>query len=334
MIPDDAQSKDHVGTGGTETSVVESEHHSRFRPDGSPDWEAITFDVLCSRCGYNLRTLTRPKCTECGLEFEWREVIRRAAHQSDFLFEHHWRKRPLRSLCRTLWLSFRPRTFWERVSIHERIQLGPLVLLCIVATFSFSAIFHGLAAAAAIAMKWFIGSPSPFIWSSTSLPFVDRAWELSLLLADIGTVPESLGFRYLWVILLIVTPLAAAFGILCTLWQTLGRCRVRAAQVFRVVAYSATPVCFWCSALLLVIISTSELAPPDNFLHFGDGAIPLVACVGCLIGVFGAYLSTGLRRYLLLPRPRALGFTAAFVGLLATFTLMAALAALQIGIFK
>ena len=43
----------------------------------------------------------------------------------------------------------------------------------------------------------------------------------------------------------------AALALLCSLRQTLGRCRVRTVQVLRVVGYSATPVCVvWAVAFL------------------------------------------------------------------------------------
>src|SRR5262245_60161015 len=101
-----------MSEGGPENKVL-------LQPDGAPDWEAISFDVLCSRCGYNLRTRTRPRCTECGLEFAWPRVLDRAAFQNEFLFEHHWRRRPLQSWGLTVWRSFWPKSFWGRVSLHE-----------------------------------------------------------------------------------------------------------------------------------------------------------------------------------------------------------------------
>jgi len=56
----------------------------RVMKEGRPDWDAIDFDVLCSRCDYNLRTLTRPRCPECGLEFQWPEVLGRIVNRSEF----------------------------------------------------------------------------------------------------------------------------------------------------------------------------------------------------------------------------------------------------------
>ena len=109
--------------------------------DGIPDWDAITFDVFCSRCGYNLRTLTRPLCTECGLEFDWGIVLDRAVDrslwQTSFLFEHLWLRRPIRSWFKTVWRSFRPRRFWGHVSIHDPIETQPLWFMMVMSIVAF-----------------------------------------------------------------------------------------------------------------------------------------------------------------------------------------------------
>lgn len=75
---------------------------SAFLRDGAPDWDAIDFDVTCVRCGYNLKLLGQPRCPECGLEFEWAQVVTYHQQSSDFLFEHQWRRLPIRSLLLTL----------------------------------------------------------------------------------------------------------------------------------------------------------------------------------------------------------------------------------------
>lgn len=73
---------------------------------GRPDWGSIEFEIRCSRCGYNLRMLERPRCPECGFEFDWRTMREIAPTGSDFLFEHHWRERPVGSFVKTVLKSF------------------------------------------------------------------------------------------------------------------------------------------------------------------------------------------------------------------------------------
>ena len=97
-----------------------------------PDWERIPFDVLCSRCGCDLRGRSEPvcptcrlsfewsdvapieqltclhcqyhlyglsenRCPECGNSFTWEEVLTDYHHKRKPLFEYRWRKTPVRS---------------------------------------------------------------------------------------------------------------------------------------------------------------------------------------------------------------------------------------------
>ena len=41
----------------------------------APEWDLVPFDVACARCGHDLRGLSVPKCSGCGLEFDWSEVV-------------------------------------------------------------------------------------------------------------------------------------------------------------------------------------------------------------------------------------------------------------------
>ncbi|MBK8267438.1 MAG: hypothetical protein IPK83_03695 [Planctomycetes bacterium] len=92
----------------------------------APNWDAIHIDVHCSRCGYNLRTLEKPRCPECGFEFEWSDLLSLARARLTDLFEYQYRRRPVRSWCSTFWRSFRPARFWPSVSIHSQIIPLPL----------------------------------------------------------------------------------------------------------------------------------------------------------------------------------------------------------------
>ena len=62
----------------------------------APNWQTVTDDVECFRCGYNLRGLAQPRCPECGLEFEWADLFDPARRRHPYLFEHqaqHGRQR-------------------------------------------------------------------------------------------------------------------------------------------------------------------------------------------------------------------------------------------------
>lgn len=301
------------------------ENPSFIQPDGSPDWDAIRFDVFCSRCGYNLRTLSRPKCPECGLEFAWSRVLAKSGFRSDFLFEHHWHERPIRSFLRTAWVSLRPRKFWKQVSIHDRIEPGPLCLLVLLSCIVFSIVLHGLAWLTQTAVEWLVSNPAfkPARRLSGSL------WDLFQVMAGIASTPFQLGFRYVWVILLVICPLLGAWALLCSLWQTMGQFKIRTIQIFRVIAYTSVPVCFWWAITWFFTAAvfsfyTSQLA--DRY------AEPF--CIFTTWIILGIYLSAGIKWYLVLPKSRLLAMVASFVGYLATITLAVMMVRFQLGLFR
>lgn len=277
--------------------------------DGRPDWGRIEFEIYCSRCDYNLRMLERARCPECGLEFDWRTMLEIAATGSDFLFEHHWRKRSVGSFVTTVRRSFSPKRFWASVSMHERICLGPLAVMFFLGMLCFSIVLHTTALLAALLLE------------STATPsgFGSKLGRLSSHLRDLGEVPWTTGSGSILFMLPPLLTLLGAFGLLLLLRETLGRCRVRNAQVFRVIAYVAVPVAVW-SALTALVGSCVMVLVPSGFSEWILGLAPgfyVMLAMMLLIGVIlTQYLTVGLRDYLMLPRPRILAATAALVGLL------------------
>ena len=88
---------------------------------------------LCPRCAYDLsgtiaawtdRCPLEGQCAECGLEFAWDRVLALAEHP--WLFEYHWRRRPLYRLARTWFAALRPHRFWREVRMTDPIKLRPL----------------------------------------------------------------------------------------------------------------------------------------------------------------------------------------------------------------
>ncbi len=92
--------------------------------------------VECPRCGYDQRgeiarwTDACPLeglCTECGLTFAWSRLYINARHP--WLFEHQWRRAPLRSALKTIGMCFRPFRFWRDIELTDRIQLAAILVL-------------------------------------------------------------------------------------------------------------------------------------------------------------------------------------------------------------
>ncbi len=291
-------------------------------PDGQPDWETITFEVNCSRCDYDLRLLPLPRCPECGLQFEWREVIDRAAHWSKFLFEHNWRKQPIRSYLTTIWKSLRPFRFWKQVSIHDDIRPGPLWFLFLASVFWFVLTLQVLSLAAwgiMEAVRPLVYSLyQPQLASRTNFTFLQKYyWDVATLLFDLEfnhfIIPGFLLFGFLM-----------ALVTLCSLRQTLGRCRVRTIQVFRVMVYSAAPFWIMLASLLLFLMPLSKMWNSNWFVELPEwlaitiSLLPITIPAICSIPIIA-----GLHSYLHLPHPTALGMTALFVGFLFSITAIA-----------
>ncbi|HKQ48535.1 MAG TPA: hypothetical protein VJZ71_10730 [Phycisphaerae bacterium] len=298
-----------------------------LKPDGTPVWDAISFDVLCSRCGYNLRTLTRPKCTECGLDFDWRAVLDNATRRSEFLFEHHWLRRPLRSWGATVWQSLWPRRFWANVSLHEDIKLIPLFASIVLSMTTLFVALHGSAwiMSRAIYLVAPVRRMRPMSISVVRRRFLDVAYRLG----EFALLPYTEGGSYLlWMGVAVALPLAGAVGLLIALRQTMRRYRVRFVQVLRVVAYTATPVCLWCAAAYL---ATYYVLPSlFRFTHFRT--VLKFSFAVFAWGVFSWYLWRGFKHYLHLPHAAILGMTAALVGLLMLATANLVVAAIEEGI--
>src|SRR3954468_9334459 len=84
-----------------------------------PDWDALSRDVVCPLCEYNLRGLVEPRCPECGHTFDWQDILNAGLHIHPYLFEHHPRHN-VRSFFRTLLGSALPQQFWHTLKTTHR----------------------------------------------------------------------------------------------------------------------------------------------------------------------------------------------------------------------
>ncbi len=98
-------------------------------PDQAPDWQQLDVAVHCPRCGYNLYLMTTPRCPECGLRFDWDQVIASARHPKFPPFEYKWRTRPIRALLATVAYTLLPWLLWKRARTSAAPRTGPLLAL-------------------------------------------------------------------------------------------------------------------------------------------------------------------------------------------------------------
>jgi len=95
-------------------------------------------DIRCPRCGYDQRGTVETwvdacplhgQCVECGLVIDWARVLRMARHP--WLFEYHWRQRPLLRMEQTMVRSLRPSPFWREVRLDDPIRLRVVAALAV-----------------------------------------------------------------------------------------------------------------------------------------------------------------------------------------------------------
>lgn len=270
-----------------------------LQPDGQPDWDRVSFDPLCPRCDYNLRMLTVQRCPECGFEFEWARVFDLTRQRHAFLFEHNWHRRPVRALLVTFWRALRPWSFWLRVSLYDEVRVGPLLFVLILGILLGPATIVTLVYCAIGILELLESGPR-----QSQIAFAFR------FMAD-ALVSRS-GFGRTALVSWTSGQLLAAL-MLCTLRQTLARCRVRTAHVIRVAAYAALgggavlgAACVaWTVVLTLV-------APPRYVVNITWWILLAV--------VPAVFVEAGLRTYLRLPRAWFVALTFSGIGLLAMFT--------------
>jgi hypothetical protein len=274
--------------------------------DGVPDWDAIAFDVFCSRCEYNLRGLIQPRCPECGLEFNWVDALDWKSRAHDYLFEYNWRRKPVRSWLQTVWRSFRPRRFWTEVSLHDRVHAGPLWFVLVFSIVGFLIVLHGTAGLGWLMCEGLgrlIGLPRSYyfgISGSTNSLFV-IVGECRAMLWSLATAPLSGLTAYLILLGAIAAYVAAELALLCSLRQTITRCKLRTIHMLRVLAYTATPV---LTLFALLVVAEVCLSAVSLVLRIQIGLI----VAGGLLNIsppliFTYYLGIAMKRHVRLPHP-------------------------------
>lgn len=282
-------------------------------PTGDPAfWDALGFELGCPRCGYNLRMLPAPRCPECGLDFDWGELLSAARGQHEFFFEHNWQARPGPALFLTLWRSLWPASFWRRVPIAAPVRVGPLLVVAAAAVVGGVVAFpltwlllllvvvageYGLRSAGWQTPEWMDGLRYAAEWICT--PSNHTLIE----------VLDVLGHHLLW--------LVGAMGLLASLRQSMGRARVRPLQLLRVTAFAAVPAFLAAGVVSAVMAAALVLFPAIAPAASFDLYLAIFIGMGAVLAVpLALSLRVALRDYLRLPRSTALACMASGAGLL------------------
>lgn len=314
-----------MSTTGPETTFQSTNELIR---DGVPDWEAIKFEVHCSRCGYNLRTLSRPKCTECGFDFDWKRLVLENAFHNSHLFEHEWAKRPFGAIGYVLYAPlFVPTRFWRRISLDDQVDGFSLwvaigIALCALVGLCFVFINGG-----AFLLSEFCKHPtiSEIRWKREPV-FASSVVEI-LNQYQYGLARLSRNFEDPVGKLLLVFAGFASSAVmmvfLSCLRGTLARFKLRNVHMLRIVAYSSFPTFFY-SAILIALCPLFEVLT-GNIESYGGLAYVIIVGLLFVIPWF-VPIRVAFREYLQLPRP---GLSALLAALIMVLILVAPLAVIN-----
>lgn len=312
-----------MASGATQIDSVEIE---RYFSGDTPAWDAVDFDLHCSRCGYNLRMLSRPKCTECGLEFEWRELVVRQLSINPKLFEHGWRRNPVRSYLSSVLLPIvSPRRFWKCVSLHDSVKTGPLVFLILTAPLLVTPLLMGLAAVCALLIDriWGFNTANrltlAYYWPNSNLlecffAAVSNAfWKMAKAQGD-------LAIMYAIFMPITVCGRMLVLWLLTGLSDTIARCRLRRAHMLRVVGYSSGAA--YCAIAIgaVTLLMLQDFSTKGLGLGYEHRWIMQIIAMSVAIMILTWVLRPGFRIYLGIPQATLVAFMMAVVEV---FTLQA-----------
>ncbi len=288
----------------------------------------------CPRCGYDLSGLVATwrdscpldgRCSECGLNFEWANVLNPRMTTPEWSFEHA-QKRLVRSYLRTLFETFRPWRLFARLRMEHPIHFGRIFALLAVCLL---ALHIGVAAICASRHYGFYGGLQMAGGSAYST------------LTDVGLValwPYS-SDRLVWLTRnsssgpgpLVVAPMLAFTPVAFLLLPgTLRRMRVRRAHIARVGHYSLAAPCLIWSALA-VSWAVHHAVNWHNRMTTGvgvqwlpsDEAVFRATLAGNLLLLLWApfFWWRACKQYLKLPHPLIVAIMLSIVSFLTTITL-------------
>ncbi len=304
----------------------------------------------CPRCDYDLAGEPPTwsdacpldgRCTECGLEFRWRDVISPTHSTPRWSFEHATSNRALRlilTLLRSLW----PPALYRSLSMHHPIRGSRLVLFALLLVIGGCAVHNvalGLLAyqdapsAASIAWNVQWGVPTSVERFGYDVAIPENELLNGLLFPLVKTDDDGpwwWGQTHAWHLAasyiaatLLLTPLAFLL-----LGQSMARLKIRRAHLLRGLAYSIPilPISVLVPMGLVEAFDRTLAIGTSYYLSHSE-ARPAFALIPAL-AMLAFYWIIFASRYLRVPHAIGVGLVMVFVGYLAGVVLTAPLGSL------
>lgn len=303
------------------THILEGQIDEAAPTAGPPDWDAITEEIACPLCEYNLRGLTEPRCPECGYRFGWREMLDPTLRLHPYLFEHH-PERSVWALSKTFAGHLRPIRFWRQ--LHPNQPSNPRRILRFWLYIAFAFLFTiGSVLACAV---WITQAENTQIRASVSAMQQNpqagaRSW-LDDMINECGSVQAYLDKNFptsWWRICRSVSVVFLVyFGGIMTmlfLWpwltlatfmifrQTFGRVRIRPSHLMRIVVYSCDAIVWPCFG----VVAVAAVAPFSRSWGLRFDTEKMFTILGVVFGLAAIMwlfrLVVALKLYLQFDRP-------------------------------
>lgn len=261
--------------------------------------------VTCVRCGYDLSALpplwaescpTRGVCSECGLEFEWSELLAPVTAPPEWFAERagsRFPPGPMMSL-RTWWHALTPGRFWSAIGLRHRVDLNAMFGFTMISVLMLYAAAMAWVLFRGVQLGWFGGGrrpPSGWQW----LALTGWPWRMSTSV-------------YFW-----LAPLAACIApmVFLVLGATLSKSKAKLVHVLRAGVYGLLGV---ATIMLGFRLARVAILSVDRRRNIGVPTDPWEFLVVCGFKTSWAMLAAfvwlgwcwwhAITRYLRLPEPR------------------------------
>ncbi|NOT01425.1 MAG: hypothetical protein HOP29_12440 [Phycisphaerales bacterium] len=252
-------------------------------------------------------------CPECGTPFTWENALAAYHRGKTNLFEHHWRRRPVRSFVRSFRYALRPARLWREVSLHDQPPVGPLIALAVIAT------------ATAMGISIAVHVLSMVILYNVAVPyaFPGQSWAVNTVW---GAVRAAAGYPY-WMreFATAVTWVVCILASLMLFRQSMRRYRVRNDHIIRAWAYVAPLqlivfACLWGAMGLAagpaaIIFNIEIMMDTFNWLFVTPFIVQIVLVTRSM--------ALAYRHYLRMDHAWAVAISAQIIALLATLIVLA-----------